>query len=315
MSDNEKQHYIPQKILNKFSSGKKEMVFWLDKNKGEVHHQHVKKIGFVKYYYDYPNSQSSLEKDFFEKIDNDTPNVIKKIINDRSINFLSGEEKETLIRYVASQLVRTPQTINQMRDFDSTIKEQIHPDFTLLKKDLKTDYLDSIIYNTDLHIELLNGKAMNLHEAGVDESFIIGDAPVLGFSKLGRNTFDIVYRSFPPVINYDLYFIPISSKLLLSFVNKDPSLAESFIFYRSLHNDFQFISAENYVFSHSKSLLISELNKFYENSFEYIKCKFPDLIERDGLVKGQPISIARTQLLFQDDVRGKLKEYFINNKR
>lgn len=313
MSANKKHHYISQKVLNKFSSGK-EKVFWLYKDEGIVRHQHVKEIGYVYYGYKYPNSERSLEISFFGRIDSDAPKVIKKIIHNKNIDSLSKEEKEKLIKYVAAQVVRTPQTINQMSDFDSALKDQIHSEFTLLKKDLQTDYLDSIIYNTDIIVELLNNKIMCLYEADSGENFIIGDAPVLGFNKTGKNPIDFVYKGFPSLVNYDIYFFPISNKFLLSFVNKDPSLVEDVIFYRNRHNDFQFIASERTVFSHSEDLLISELKKYYENSFEYIKYNFPDLIERDGLVKGQPISIARAQLLFQDDVREKLKEYFISSQ-
>ncbi|ELY2764509.1 DUF4238 domain-containing protein, partial [Cronobacter sakazakii] len=206
-SDNSKKHhYIPQGILNEFS--KKSRIWWHSKRLDIQKNQKTKEVAFKKHFYKYPDSDASLEIDFFTKIDSDAPEIIKKIIKHKCINVLSADEKYKLIKYIASQILRTPQSLNFIDQFEKTIKQQIHEDITILKENLKADYLNSILFNTTIHEDILKEKSFLLYKANNNERFIIGDCPVLTFHKRDCVNVDIRYNSFPPVINYDIYLFP-----------------------------------------------------------------------------------------------------------
>lgn len=239
-------HYIPQGILKNFSNNKK--IFWYSKLEERKQKQTIKKVAVKSFLYQYPESKISLERIFFDKIDSDAPVVIQKIIKDRSLENLNDNEKSKLLKYIASQLIRTPSTKNNILNFEESIKDQIHPEITIVKKDPVSDYLNSIIVNTDLLINILKEKNANLLFANEGENFIIGDAPVLTFNKTDKKTVEIIYEVFPPVINYDMYFFPISEKILLIFYSKNTELRNDISFFRKLHNDFQFINSFRFFF-------------------------------------------------------------------
>lgn len=206
-SDNSKRHhYIPQGVLSQFSNKRK--IWWHSKKLGMQQKQDLREVAFKKHFYKYPESKRSLEVDFFTEIDSDAPKVIKKIIENECVNFLKDkkDDKNKLVKYIASQSLRTPRSLDFMNKFERDIKEQIHDEITIVKENLKTDYLNSIIFNTSLLEKILGEKLIYLYKARENERFIIGDSPVLSFNKENSKQVNIVYNAFPPVINYDMYF-------------------------------------------------------------------------------------------------------------
>lgn len=304
-SDNSKRHhYIPQGVLNHFSN--KRMIWWHSKKLGMQKKQDLREVAFKKHFYKYPESNKSLEIDFFTEIDSDAPKVIEKIIDSKSVNMLKEDDKKKLLKYIASQSLRTPQSFYSMDEFEQTIKEQIHDNITIIKENLKADYLNSIVLNTSICEEILKNKLMYLYKANEDERFIIGDCPVLTFNKNNRKEIDAIYHVFPPVINYDMYFFPISEKFLLVFLNNDFSLIDDMYFYIKMHNDFQFINSAELVFSKDKETLLSELKKYNDNCYKLIEFYNPELIKEQNIVQGEGLVITSPVLKIVGEARSNL---------
>ncbi|MEN4575346.1 DUF4238 domain-containing protein [Pantoea agglomerans] len=304
-------HYIPQGILKNFSNNKK--IFWYSKLEERKQKQIIKKVAVKSFLYQYPESKISLERIFFDKIDSDAPVVIQKIIKDRSLENLNDNEKSKLLKYIASQLIRTPSTKNNILNFEETIKDQIHPEITIVKKDPVSDYLNSIIVNTDLLINILKEKNAHLLFANEGENFIIGDAPVLTFNKTDKKTVEIIYEVFPPVINYDMYFFPLSEKILLIFYSKNTELRNDISFFRKLHNDFQFINSFRFVFSKNEKDLDKEIEKYFENCFMMIETYSPELIKNGTVRKGDRLSILQPVIKLADNVKLQIKECYLDS--
>ncbi|MFA0958376.1 DUF4238 domain-containing protein [Klebsiella pneumoniae] len=303
--DNTKRHhYIPQGVLNYFSHKRK--IWWHSKKLGMQQKQDLREVAFKKHFYKYPESNKSLEIDFFTEIDSDAPKVIEKIIDSKSLNILKEDDKKKLLKYIASQSLRTPQSFYSIGNFEQTIKEQIHENITIIKENLKTDYLNSIVINTSICEEILKSKLMYLYKANEDEKFIIGDCPVLTFNKNNRKEIDIIYHVFPPVINYDMYFFPISEEFLLIFLNNDLSLIDDMFFYIKTHNDFQFINSNELVFSKDKKTLLSELKKYNDNCYKVIELYNPELIKEQNIVQGDGLVFTSPVLKIVGEARSNL---------
>lgn len=311
-SDNTKRHhYIPQGVLNQFSNKRK--IWWHSKKLGMQKKQELREVAFKKHFYKYPESNKSLEIDFFTEIDSDAPKVIEKIIENKSVIFLKEDDKKKLVKYVASQSLRTPQSLYFMDEFEKTIKEQIHDNITIIKENLKTDYLDSIVLNTSICEDILSEKVLYLYKANENERFVIGDSPVLSFNKNNRKEINVIYHAFPPVINYDMYFFPISEKFLLIFLNNDLSLIDDMYFYIKMHNDFQFINSVELVFSKDEKTLLSELKKYNDNCYKFIEFYNPELIREQSIVQGDGLVITSPVLKIVGEARSNLISSYIKS--
>lgn len=309
-----KHHYIPQGILNNFT--RKGMLYWYSKERQIQKKQKPEKVGFIKNFYNYTDSERSLETEFFTTIDSDAPIVINKIIESKSLKNITMNEKAKLIKYIASQIIRIPKSFEQMKVFEETIKKEIHPDISIsINDDIHTTYLNGIIENTIVNEKILNEKIITLHVAKDNEEYIIGDNPVLSFNKINQKDVLIVSNHYPPTIKYQIYFFPISHNLMLSFVDNDKSLINDFFFYKENHNKFQFCLSNDLVFSRTERTLNKELQNFYDASFEVIKNIAPQILKTHNLKKGEKLHLLKSIFTLSTNVRRQILDLYIKSKK
>ncbi|MCW2107677.1 UNVERIFIED_ORG: hypothetical protein M2402_004879 [Rahnella aquatilis] len=301
-----KHHFVPEKILKFFASGKKQnKIFFIDKKSiKEIKLSSPKKVARIHNYYDYPDSAESLEDDFFNKIDSDAPPVIKKIVHSNNVDCLSSEDKGKLIKYISSQICRVPNVKNQIEKMEENFKKELHESITILKRDLKTDFLNVLLKNTSLYIDLLSNKEMELYiNNGSREKFITSDNPVIAINEKKEHHF--ISLDIHSVINYDLFAIPISPNHALFFYDKGKhfNLKE----YAGILNRFQFAYSERYIYSGNEYSLDTGMNQYYLDAYDYLNA-YSNGEEDLKIHRGEPVVIEKPVLKFTDDVKEMILE-------
>lgn len=307
------QHYIPKKILKNFASGKKKnQVYMLNKHEGtKIVPLNIQKAACISYFYNYPNDTKSLELDFFNTIDSDTPPIINKIIKDKTLSKLSSDDFYKLTKYVASQICRVPHVEscidNMSMDFKDAFSDE-NGNFSILKKELKTTFLDLIKKNTEDYIHVLLKKEMRLFKLNIknDNEFMIGDNPVVCITE--GNEYRIVRIDYHSVIDHDLFMIPISNEYALVFRNYNCRI--DILEYLLRLNGYQFCLSDKFVFGRTKEILTTEIKLYHEFSYNYVKAVDPNYLACYNIRKGDPITIANPRLAIEKQLLDEIKEKF-----
>lgn len=308
-NNSSKHHFVPEKILKLFASGKKQnKIFFIDKTLSkEIKSSSPKKLAKINNYYDYPNSDESLEDDFFNKIDSDAPPIIKKILNNNNIDCLSHEDKEKLVKYISSQICRVPNVKNQIQKMEENFKKELHESITILKSDLETDFLNVLIKNTSLYIDLLSNKKIELYiHSGSKEKFITSDNPVIAINE--KKEHNIISLDIHSVVDHDLFAMPISPTHALFFYNNDKKF--NIKEYAEILNRCQFAYSERYLYSGNEYSLEIGMNQYYVDAYDYIKYH-SNGEEPLNIRRGEPLIIGSPVLKFNSDAKKVILKSFI----
>lgn len=313
-------HYIPKGILKNFtkSGSLSDHLFWFSKKRQIIQSQIPDKTGFIRYFYDYSNSEKSLESVFFSKIDDDGATIINEIIENESIKSITSnsDKKTKLIKYIATQKLRIPEAYEHMLMIENLIKEEVHPEISIINnEDIKNTFLDGIIKNTAILEAILKEKIMTLHMAENKREYIIGDTPVLSFNKIGQRDVFIASTKFPFLEKNKIYLFPISHRFMISFIDNDISLIKDFLCYMRMHNEYQFAFSNDFVFAPTKKILEIEKEKYNSYAYEVIKNIKPELIKHQKIKKGDSLTILPTTITLSEGVRTEMLELYLKSKK
>ncbi|HED3891570.1 TPA: DUF4238 domain-containing protein [Morganella morganii] len=314
-SNPKKHHFIPQGILKNFT--KTGYLRWFSKELQKQHKQSTGSAGFKKYFYNYPESKESLETDFFPKIDSDAASIIDEIIKNKSIKSINANsyKKSKLIKYIATQKLRTPRVYDDMKRFEEIIKEEIHPDISMNNNEnIRTTFLNGIKKNSKILEEILNEKKLELHKSKKGEEYIIGDDPVLSFNRCHQRNVIIASKDYPFLIKWNIYMFPISHNLMISFIDDDKSLIDDFLFYKENHNGFQFALSNDFVYSRTEETLEKEKQNYHNASYELIKNNSPEIIHDYNIKRGDKLIIRPFEITLTPEVRKQILEAYLKTK-
>lgn len=161
------------------------------------------------------------------KLEGDASVIIEKIINDKSLNNLSVEQRKSLALFLAVQFVRTKGSRETFKDMVLQISEVISSRFggqsdffseesvqnIVSKEYLKRYTADSLSDVIDVYLPHFLNKIWTLYEAPKGESFYIGDNPVSLFnllpsSQFGESNVGLALKGIE-------IYLPISSKYFI----------------------------------------------------------------------------------------------------
>ncbi|VAW34880.1 FIG01046273: hypothetical protein, partial [hydrothermal vent metagenome] len=103
------QHYVPKFLLRNFVKAGTQQVWVCDKQNDNVFFTNIKNVAAEKGFYNIEKDGGthSLESPL-SNLESSTSKLIKKIITDKSIKWLSPEDKTTIALFVSVQQLRTP---------------------------------------------------------------------------------------------------------------------------------------------------------------------------------------------------------------
>ena len=147
-------------------------------------------------------------------------------------------------------------------------------------------------------LSILKNKILTLIEVA-NEYFITSDNPVIKIAI--DDNVESILGYVTPVINRDIFMMPISSRFLLILTNEDFQHDRKRL--ALIHNNYQFIQANKYIFSHSEDILKKEIKEYYEYAFRYIESIRPDFIQKYNIEFGQPLYIDTPRINFSENVK------------
>lgn len=141
-----RQHYVPQFLLRRFGTGKRDQVHVFDKWSGKEFVSAVRNVAAEGSFYNVPPSVVahlwklgrdagvegvegeppvlSFEPDL-AKLEGRTAKAVERIVREESLAILSDEEKATIALFAAIQFVRTPQQRDMIVQLEAIMREQV----------------------------------------------------------------------------------------------------------------------------------------------------------------------------------------------
>lgn len=302
------QHYLPRGIIKSFGLGKKnQQIFFINKRSGRFAEKtNIKNVACINHFYNFENTNDSLEVDFFGKIDSAAAKIVRSLLQINNISEFDKNRLEELALFVASQICRVPYIYKNLNALATAFNEQISKDAEVFDGSTKNFFLEQIKANSELYKTLLLKKKMTVCRSK-NEAFVIGDNPVV---ILEHGNKLITSGRYASAIDAKIFMMPISPTNVLVFF--DEWIQEKIYSHVSNNNNWQFANSMEYVFGHSKESLEKGINQHYENAYEYIEAINPNLIKEHDLIKGNPISIEQTQYSFEGSAINSLRNMVKN---
>ena len=136
MTKAKRQHYVPQFLLRNFSTGTKSKakVWVLDKRIGRTYQSSVRKVGHENLFYEYHGKAGDFElEELMQNIDSRGAAIIAGITESGRLP-CSSEDRVWLSYFVATQMMRTPMTRNDLENMRQLMIHKwgdnikVHPD-------------------------------------------------------------------------------------------------------------------------------------------------------------------------------------------
>jgi hypothetical protein len=219
-------HYVPQSLLKLFSIDNLEkQVYAFDKTNDNSYPLSIKNAGSEKYFYSIRKGDQEFNfENLFSDVDSFLGNILIKIVTDKTLETLNENEKKGLIYITALQMLRTRETLNDLKninDFLFEVAHQISKDLNvplenfepkLEEFDEETAKITFLDLNKTLaeFTKCLENKVVTLSITSDDNPFWCSDNPVVqnniySFADTGLSN-----------QGTEIYF-PISKNLLITF--------------------------------------------------------------------------------------------------
>lgn len=177
------QHYVPQFLLRNFSSRAEKFIWAFDKNEkysaqNQIKERAIKKVASEEYFYDqFKNSRIGSYEYALQKAEDNSAPIVEKIIETRSIENLTEEERRTLSLFITLQNLRTKGQLLQTEIFLNTLSDQLKTKANIRtpKTDPRKIWFSMLEQSTNFY-EILMNKVWMLSES--TKEFIISDNPV-----------------------------------------------------------------------------------------------------------------------------------------
>ncbi len=282
MTTTKKQHYVPQFLLRRFGTGKKnrEKIWVLDKLTGKVFQSSVKDVGHENNFYEHERLKLNTIENLLGNTECYAANLIARIRKHGRL-FRDKEEIAGLSYFFAAQILRPPVVRADIGNFRKIFIDKLRAEIKKYPDDHKIlgehgvdgDKLASLLFINDIPklAELLQEKVWYLHKAPNSSDYIISDNPVArhnmikrkGRGNLGlRNEGIEIYMPISP--EYTIQALcPSLSEYQNALIGGSPLalLPENVEFLNSL----QVIWAERFIYARSKEHLIMPIDMLKTN--------------------------------------------------
>lgn len=233
-TDVKKQHTVPRFLLDKFSfetSGKRNRLFTFDKLNEKIFEQTVFNATTMNSFYnflDHPK-RISLEP-VLGMYEAQAAPLIKKIVEERSIYWLSQEDKYKISEFIAVQQSRSYTRLQLIERMVSTLDErlsQMNPSGEKVDtgfgieglNDRKNIFLKGIVNQVEV-VSIFLEKSWILYETVEEDPFFISDNPVTLHNSIDMGVYGNLGIALKGI---EIYF-PLSSTVTLGLIC--PSIAE-----------------------------------------------------------------------------------------
>lgn len=219
MTNQKKQHYVPQFLLKEFLPPNEDQLFVYDTQKEKIRTQKIKEVACESNFYSIltdGKSDKQLEKKL-SQIEGKAAGVIEKF---KQLTPLNMEEKEDFARFIALSRVRTPTFLNNLAKLEVNFteadiyKKTDEIDFTHertkeISRDILLKHPFFWWYWKFLEKKLLSMK-WSLFEAPYGRAFVTSDNPLCSIikpSQLNQGDVSIVHEFDDPGLRL---FLPLS---------------------------------------------------------------------------------------------------------
>ena len=233
-TDVKKQHTVPRFLLDKFSfetSGKRNRLFTFDKLNEKVFEQTVFNATTMNSFYNFVDDPASISLEpVLGVYEDQAAPLIKKIVEEKSISWLSEEDKYKIAEFIAVQQSRTHtrlQLIERMASVLDIRLTQMHPSSEKVEtgfgteglNDRKNIFLNGIVSQEEV-ISIFLEKSWILFETTKENPFFISDNPVTLYNSINMG----VYGNLGIALEGIEIYIPLSSTITLGLIC--PSVAK-----------------------------------------------------------------------------------------
>lgn len=233
-TDVKKQHTVPRFLLDKFSfetSGKRNRLFTFDKLNEKCFEQTVFNATTMNSFYNFVDHPDSISLEpVLSVYEAQAAPLIKKIVEEQSIHWLSEKDKYKIAEFIAVQQSRTNTRLQLIERMASTLDarltqmnpsgEEVETGFgTEGLNDRKNVFLDGIVSQAEA-ISIFLKKSWILFETTKENPFFISDNPVTLYNSIDMG----VYGNLGIALEGIEIYIPLSSTITLGLIC--PSIAE-----------------------------------------------------------------------------------------
>jgi len=265
MSHPTNQHYVPRFLLKNFHCEDENKVWSYEIARRQIKQRSISRVASEDFFYDYAagDPEESFEA-LMGNAENEAAPVIRKIINERSIDNLTNDEKCIIALFASLQNSRTKGSIETVESINSQLIEHIQAFAQGHDPDMKLEFLStkdlwrSALLQTPKFALLLAQKQWVLLES--DNSFYISDHPFVRYNRTNRPERGMHGFNSDGIEMY----LPIQPSLVLGFVcerhfpkqeTKQYCSFENVEYYNSL----QVLNAERFIFSASNNFQLVEI--------------------------------------------------------
>lgn len=225
-------HYVPRWYLRNFGEGTKPRPYVYDKHDGRIFRATPERIASEIGFYDFPDptSGSEIEK-AFNRLEGPSASIVKRLIERKTTNILSGEDRAILAYFLALQILRVKEMREQIRYLDQATRgmlifEGTDPNSVKGYSPIRTEEELRLI---GIHLlkmapefaSLLINKDWFVSQAASGIHFYSSDNPVVLHNTINQNPHEGTLGLAVPGI--EIYF-PLNSTLCLAIYC--PSLKE-----------------------------------------------------------------------------------------
>jgi hypothetical protein len=220
------QHYVPRFLLRNFCAGARPRIWAYDKSTGKSFETTVDNVAAERNFYETKIGDSILSlEERLSKLESKASVIIDRIVQDRSIGGLSGDDRIEIAAFVATQMLRGPHAREHVKALGDAVRG------TLAKRGVDQESIERLL--PDLSPDQAKGLALaSLRSAEefaphiVNKSWLlfktdpatplyISDNPV-GLQNLVEKATPLTGNLGLAVLGIEIY-LPIASTLSLGF--------------------------------------------------------------------------------------------------
>ncbi len=121
------QHYVPRFYLRQFSNrrGENYLINCFDKSVPRKFLTNIRNIACEKHFYDLERDYEQDVEKAFSRIEGKFARVYRKLIEKQNVDVLSADEIVTMAIFIITQLIRTREQREHIRDIISKLKKEL----------------------------------------------------------------------------------------------------------------------------------------------------------------------------------------------
>lgn len=264
MSHPTNQHYVPRFLLKNFHCEDENKVWTYEIARRKIKQRSISRVASEEFFYDHiaGDPEESFEG-LMGNAENEAAPVIQKIINERSIDNLTKDEKCIIALFASLQNSRTKGSVEIVESINSQLIEHIQAFAQEHNPDSKMEFMTtkdlwrSALLDTPKFAILLAQKQWVLLES--DNNFYISDHPFVRYNRINRPERGMYGFNSDGIEMY----LPIHPSVVLGFVCErhfPKQESKQFCAFENSEylNSLQVMNAERFIFSPTNNFHLVE---------------------------------------------------------